>query len=482
MTWVERLVEVNDPGGNGKVVFAHIHPAGETSASFEKSKLGLILEEQERLTLDSGQLGYIPQLAGAGRLGDGRNEVVKGFLRTDAEWLLFVDSDMGFGPDLLDLLMSAADPQERPVVGGLAFASRFDSFTDGHGCAIQWQPTMYRRVELPDGQVSYEAGFDYPQDSVVRVDGTGAAVILIHRTILESIGGDWFTPFALGNNKSTAGEDIAFCERLHRAGIPIYVNTAAKTNHHKDVWYSEADYLDSRQPASSAVTVVIPVKDNLEMTRRLVGQLHAQGGYTDLLIFDNGSTDPEMVEWLSAQGVAEVFDAAGASIHEMWNAGIGEALARHRGLADVVFLNNDLSVGHRFLRGLVAGLRSQPGLMAACGNYDRRPGSGVSPLRGICANRYDGTGGLAGFAFVLRAEWIATGFRFDESMRWWYGDNDLCLEIEKAGGWYGMVHSASVVHLDGGSQTATPDDWAEIIAADRAAFEAKWPHVKLVAA
>lgn len=482
MTWTERLVGVNDPGGNGKVVFAHIHPAGETSASFEKSKLGLILAEMDRLTLDSGSLGYIPQMAGAGRLGDGRNEVVKGFLKTDAEWLLFVDSDMGFGPDLLDLLMSAADPQERPVVGGLAFASRFDSFTEGHGCAIQWQPTLYRRVELPDGQVSYEAGFDYPRDAVIRVDGTGAAVLLIHRMVLESIGADWFTPFAIGSNKSTAGEDIAFCERLHRAGIPIHVNTAAKTNHHKDVWYGEADYLDSRRPAASAVTVVIPVKDELEMTRQIVGQLHAQGGYSDLLIFDNGSTDPEMVEWLSAQGVAEVFSAPGVGISQMWNAGIAEAITRHRGLADVVFLNNDLRLHPGFLRRLVGGLRSGPLLMAVSGNYDGRHGTGVVPVRGICANRYDGTGGLAGFAFALRSEWIASGFRFDESMAWWYSDNDLCLSIEKAGGWYGVAVDAGCDHLDGGSKTERPSDWDEVVAADRAAFEAKWPHVTLTAA
>ena len=120
--------------------------------------------------------------------------------------------------------------------------------------------------------------------------------------------------------------------------------------------------------------------------------------------------------------------------------------------------------------------------MAVSGNYDGRQGSGVVPVSGICANRYDGTGGLAGFAFALRAEWIAGGFRFDESMRWWYSDNDLCLELEKAGAWYGIAVDALVEHLDGGSQTATPDGWADIIAADRAAFEAKWPHVKLTAA
>ena len=276
---------------------------------------------------------------------------------------------------------------------------------------------------------------------------------------------------------------MSFCMRARSHGIPIHVHTGIKTSHKKETWLTEATYRDLRTPASSAVTVVIPVKDNLEMTRDLCGQLVNQAGITDILLFDNGSKDPEMVEWLKAQTGATVFDAANApGISHMWNAGIDEAISRHRGLADVVFLNNDIALGPRCVRRLIAGLRSQPGLMAACPNYDQRPGSGVSPLRSICANRYDGTGGLAGFAFALRSEWLATGFRFDESMAWWFSDNDLCLEIEKAGGWYGMVHDCQVMHLDGGSQTETPEGWAEIVAADREAFEAKWPHVKLTAA
>jgi GT2 family glycosyltransferase len=249
------------------------------------------------------------------------------------------------------------------------------------------------------------------------------------------------------------------------------------------MWITERTYKDLRSPASSAVSVVIPVKDNLEMTRDLVGQLVNQGGTTDVLLFDNGSTDPDMVQWLEEQTEATVFDATDSpGISHMWNAGIDEALARHHGLADVVFLNNDIRLGPRAIRRLIAGLRSVPQMMAVCPNYDGRPGTGVSPLKGICANRYDGSGGLAGFAFALRSEWIASGFRFDEDMAWWYSDNDLCLQIEKAGGWYGMVHESRCMHIDGGSQTETSSDWDERIALDRKAFEAKWPQVELVSA
>ena len=65
---------------------------------------------------------------------------------------------------------------------------------------------------------------------------------------------------------------------------------------------------------------------------------------------DNGSTEPETRAWLESQQIADVFDATGLGIHEMWNFGLDEAFRRHGGLADVVLLNNDLRAGPRFLR------------------------------------------------------------------------------------------------------------------------------------
>jgi GT2 family glycosyltransferase len=316
---------------------------------------------------------------------------------------------------------------------------------------------------------------------MMQVAGTGAACLLIHRTVLEKIGEKgpcWFDNMPAKDRKTWMGEDFSFCRRVREAGFPVHVYTGARTSHHKDVWFTEDDYNDLRRPATAAVSVVIPVKDNLDLTRSLVSQLQDQGGYSDILLFDNGSTDPKMRAWLEGQQTATVFDASEASgISHMWNAGISEAHRRHGPNVDVVFLNNDLVIGNRFLRRLIVGLYTQRALQAVCGNYDDRPVRGVVPLRGICAGRYDGTGGLAGFAFALKAEWLAGGFRFDEDMAWWYSDNDLTLELEKAGAWYGLVSDAAVDHVGGGSQTFDQTEFAERIAKDRAAFEAKWPQI-----
>lgn len=486
--WTAALEEVNTPAGTGGLVIAHLHP-GDVSASFAHSVIDTTLwdsQHQRRLT-HNGRFGFTSQHTAAGRIASARNQAVERFLdTTDAEWLLFADSDMGWEPDAPERLIAAADPVERPVMGGLCFGAKLAGQGPAHAMRVHVFPTLYTWWDTGDA-CSFEAGYEWSRGKVIRVDATGAAFLLMHRGALERIreaeGDQWFSQFHERGNDW--GEDLAFCRRLMRHGIPLHVHTGVGTSHKKDMWIDESMFDQLRRSASPAVSVVIPVKDNWEMTRKLVAQLVEQGGYDDLLIFDNGTTDPAMREWLDGpQTVATIFDASDAGgIHEMWDAGIEEARQRHNGRVDVVFLNNDLLLGPDFVRRLCAGLRSDPALCAVSGNYDGRRGHGVQRVQGICAGRYDGTGGLAGFAFAVRSDFLEAGYRFPTSMRWWYGDNDLCLSIDSTGnGWYGVVVDAEVEHLDGGSNTEPPPEFQAIIEADRRAFEEAWPQVHLVSA
>lgn len=486
--WLVRLAEVNRAGqAPAKVCIAHLHP-GEVSTSFARSiqnTMLLDLANHRRLISDSGAFGMISTQQGAGRIDRGRNAAVTDFLdrphHADADYLLFADSDMGWDHDSVEVLAQSMDDTGHPIIGGLCFGTKPVGLGDQEAMDTTDFPTLYRWIDGA-AQPGFDTAFEYPPDQIVEISATGAAFLMIRRSCLEAIraaeGADcWFDLITVEDGKTgrTFGEDMSFCMRARAHGFPVHVHTGVRTSHMKDRWITESSYRESRRPASSAVTVVIPVKDRFDLTRSLVSQLLEQGGWNDLLIFDNGSSDPEMVAWLQSQQVATVFDASGKSIHEMWNAGIDEALRLHGGLADVVILNNDLDLGPRFCQRLIGGMRDTAAA-AVSGNYDARKVGGVQPVRGICAGRYDGTGGLAGFAFALRAEWVATGYRFPSDLAWYFGDNDLCLSIEEAGGWYGIVGDARLTHIDGGGQTS-----GSLIGptyqADEAAFRAKWERV-----
>lgn len=487
--WLAEIRELNErkkvEPGRMTVSMAHLH-GGDVSASFMHSWQNALLYDMQRhrriLPEDSGKLGFIGAQSGAGRLERARNESVALWLDShDSDALIFIDSDMGFEMEAVEMLAAVMedDPERFPILGGLCFGAKPVGLGEAQSMQMHWFPTLYSWGEHGE-RLGWNTEYEYPKDTVVEVGATGSAFLMISRDCAESIraekGDHWFDPVTIplpDGDTQTFGEDLSFCMTARSLGFSVHVHTGAKTSHKKSVWLTEDFYESQRRPSAQGVTVVIPVKDNLKMTRDLVAELVSQGGYDDLLLFDNGSGD-EMKEWFDGNHAFDVFDAEGATIHEMWNAGLLEAKARHRGRSDVIFLNNDVRVGPSFCQRLITGLHSDPGLVAVSGNYDGREGDGVIPVTGICANRYNGEGGLAGFGFALSADWVKE-WEFDERFSWWYGDNDLCLSIDRLeGAWYGVVADALMEHVGGGSQTETPDNWDELIAADRAAFMEKW--------
>lgn len=223
--------------------------------------------------------------------------------------------------------------------------------------------------------------------------------------------------------------------------------------------------------------VVIPVKDNLRYTMGVVDQLVAQREANRVIVLDNGSEDSTW-DWLHRRGhpVVGVW-AEGLNIHEMWNMGLNLAQAMAGGESwNVAILNNDLHIGPEFLSRLDHVLRSDEshGVVGAC--YDNREwGRGILALsvRHLCAARYDGSGGLPGFAFMLRGE---EHYRFPEELQWWYGDNDMLLTVLKSGRKALIARHAVCQHLDGGSRTGKWNDPAMqvLLKADRERFMAKW--------
>jgi GT2 family glycosyltransferase len=196
-----------------------------------------------RDTCQTGILaGEIRHVAGSGQVAAGRNHIVRRFLDTGGEWLWFCDVDMGFEPDAVAQLWKSADPEERPIVGGLCFGLKRVSPGVSHSDNAAMFPALFTR---PD---EYTPMWNYPRDQMVQVAATGAAFLLIHRSVLEQLS-DWFTPILRGDG---IGEDLSFCERAIDAGFPIHVNTAVKTVHHKGFLYLSAGLYDLMRRSDGA--------------------------------------------------------------------------------------------------------------------------------------------------------------------------------------------------------------------------------------
>jgi hypothetical protein len=129
-----------------RTAVAYLHP-GQAEASFHICFNKLV---QFHLLGGSPHLlgSHLATQAGSGAVAAARNEVVKGFLRSGDDWLFWLDADMGFAPDTLHRLLEAADPVDRPIVGGLCFsASAVDETADELGaCKFVLAPTVMTRA------------------------------------------------------------------------------------------------------------------------------------------------------------------------------------------------------------------------------------------------------------------------------------------------------------------------------------------------
>lgn len=435
------------------MAYPHGH---EVSARFHKSLLNLLVYDAKTNARIVSGGGHLANSSGA-NIVNARNEIVDAFLEHhDADWLWFVDTDMTFEPDVLDRMVKAAHPEKRPILGALCFA-----WLNGNEAS----PTIYGFS--PDNKVVRY--FDYPRDQCIQVGATGTGCVLIHRSVLEKLRElhpkpwPYFAESTLGH--LPVGEDITFCIRAGQAGFPVFVDTSIKIGHEKpfivdeDLFNAQRRWADAQPDVPTFV--VIPVRDRHDMTANLIEQLE---GYADIFVFDNDSDVPPPDEWNAIPAKYE-------TISQMWNDGLhrAEEAAKAAGHDEwnVAILNNDLEVPPGFLRTLANGLRLRDDFWIAYPNWH---GADIPEGNAVITSSNEGTGRtLSGWAFIVRGE---TGLRVDERFEWWYGDDDLQLQVESQGKQVVCV-GVTCKHLEPNKSSQTPEKQA-IIAKDRERFLEKW--------
>lgn len=208
----------------GTVAIGFIHN-GMVHTPFMQSVVVCMSTHQNIIrNLLTGQSAYIP---------DARNAVVEQFLKGSDDWLWFLDYDMVFNPDAIDLLLEAADPVERPIVGGLYFV-----YLEG-GVA----PVFFIN---DDGAIkplsNFSTGKLYPLLS------TGMGCTLIHRSVLEKMEKlndtewKWFGHDLLGHK--VLGEDLTFFSRAAKIGVQPYGHTGVHLDHIKTKLLTISDFAE----------------------------------------------------------------------------------------------------------------------------------------------------------------------------------------------------------------------------------------------
>ena len=150
---------------------------------------------------------------------DARNQLTEYALKNGGyDFVLWLDSDMTFEPDLLERLME--DIEGKQAVTGLCFGRR-----------PPFKPCIYKSIRVEKdgvGVMPYaDTYYDYPRDQLFEVEGCGFACILTRMEMLDamSVYGIPFFPVA------GLGEDLAFCWRARQLDIRLWCDSRLKIGH-----------------------------------------------------------------------------------------------------------------------------------------------------------------------------------------------------------------------------------------------------------
>ena len=151
---------------------------------------------------------------------DSRNRLAEYAVRIEADYILWLDSDMTFPPDVLERMMKVLDEHsEIDILTGL-YCRRSAPFT----------PVAFDVLELDDDGVLKFENMDEIPEGLKEVAGCGFGAVLMRTDCLLDIaakegGGVWFSPMA------NVGEDCAFCMRARKEGYKIYLDPSIEFGH-----------------------------------------------------------------------------------------------------------------------------------------------------------------------------------------------------------------------------------------------------------
>jgi len=143
-----------------------------------------------------------------------RNVLVEKFLKSNCTHLLFLDSDMVFPPEIVDLLLK----HDKDFISALYVLRKAHR-------------PCYR---FKDGD-NYKAPEKIEPNKLLEVDAVGLGTCLLKRSVLEktSSDNDGKPLFKIDYKSRTEifGEDVYFCKLAKKSGFKVFVDTSVLVGH-----------------------------------------------------------------------------------------------------------------------------------------------------------------------------------------------------------------------------------------------------------
>jgi len=163
------------------------------------------------------------------------------------------------------------------------------------------------------------------------------------------------------------------------------------------------------------IDVVIPTKSNFDGLLNLVNHLQNEDAVEKIVVVCDGDKSFEQVANVANKKMKVFMVDLSIGIHKMWNTGIQYLIdiGNVQKGNHVAFINDDVSLGDNCMSIMASLLDSEESIGLATPSW----------TEDIQGEFIDMTA-FAGFCMCVQSELIKE-WRFDEEMKWWYGDNDI---------------------------------------------------------
>lgn len=192
-----------------------------------------------------------------------RNCHVEEFLKTNADILFFLDSDVVPPPDVFDIVLE----HERWQVAG----APYPIFVTPPG---QKDPCIMFTAYKGRGANGGLGAADVPTSGTEYIDGLATGCLFIKRSIFAELEKPYFAfEYEHDTRAMTAGEDLSFCRKVTDLGYKFYVDYSKTCRHYKNVCLLEMNNYTMSYAKRSVETYAALIKPMIEeMSRRIRDQ------------------------------------------------------------------------------------------------------------------------------------------------------------------------------------------------------------------
>lgn len=163
-----------------------------------------------------------------------------------------------------------------------------------------------------------------------------------------------------------------------------------------------------------SANVIIPTKSNIQDLNSLLLNLYADESVLEIVVIADGDAAHARLAQDAPVPITLLQVPLSIGLHTMWNLGMDHLKGRSQHLA---IINDDVTL-------------SDNAIGKVCTILDKRPDIGLlTPTPDIeMTEEFVPSSGFAGFCMVLAKD-LVDEWRFDETMKWWYGDTDIVMWV-----------------------------------------------------